>query len=615
MSYSASIAEGVFRLERRQTQFALRLGGCCLTVTLASVFVGLDVGSNLVWVANGVLLSYFLLAPRWRWPAYLAAGLAGEFAGVLIVNGLHFKPIFLVLGPLNVAEAAIGALLLRRRSLELPRFTDPRFLIRFIAYAVLCAPVITGVIFASGYSLWHHSTYLQALLNWVTTDSLGILVATPAFIAVLRMRLKESLKARWNLFLPLTTVAVAAVAFRHPQAQLLSIIYPILILVLLRLGLGWASMSLLLAAAAGNWTLARIGAHAVSVQGFAPIDPGLPLQIFVVSGTVMLYSVSVVMESRRSAEKRLKETAELHRLVTENSRDIILLADLHGVPRYISEAVYPLTGWKREETMRRGFAEVAHPEDLGAVEAFVAKLRNGADAGTIEYRIRCRQGGFIWVEGSFRVVYDPLTGLRTGILQVVRDITERKHTEENLQAAYRALEGVAAVDALTGVANRRRFDETLAREWRRGLREQQPLSIVLLDVDLFKLYNDTYGHVRGDSCLRQIAMSALDVVTRPGDLVARYGGEEFAIVLPGTEAPGAERVAGEVCQALREHKLAHCASPFGIVTVSAGHATIIPQLGQTPSDLVDMADRALYEAKRKGRNLVYGNHAAALKRA
>ncbi len=542
-------------------------------------------------------------------------GLAGQLAGAFIVNDFHLKPMFLALCPLNVAEAAIGALLLRRRSMQLPRFTDPRYLIRFIAYAVLCAPVITGVIFAFGRGYWHQFTFGQALSSWITTDSLGILIATPAFIAVLRMRFKESLQARWNLLLPLIIVAIAAVAFRHPQAQLLSIIYPILIVVLLRLGLGWASMSLLLAAAAGNWTLARIGAHAIPVQGFAPIDPAVPLQIFVVSGTVMLYSVSVVMESRRTAEKRLKETVELHRLVTENSRDIILLSNSRGIPRYISEAVYPLTGWKPEETMQRGFAEVVHPQDLAAVEELMTRLRNGENAGTIEYRVHCRRGGYIWVEGSFRAVHDPLTGLRTGILQMVRDITERKHTEEKLQAAYRALEGIAAVDALTGVANRRRFDETLAREWRRGLREQQPLSIVLLDVDLFKLFNDTYGHVRGDSCLRKIAESALDVVTRPGDLVARYGGEEFAIVLPGTEAPGAERLAGEVCQTLRERKLAHCASPFGIVTVSAGHATAIPRFGQSPSDLVDMADRALYEAKRKGRNLVCGHHAAALKRA
>ena len=417
MSQSASIDEAVSWLRRRHTQLALRLGGCFLTVAVASVFVGLDVESNLIWVANGVLLSYLLLAPRWRWPAYLAAAWRDSLPEHSSSTDFHLKPMFLALCPLNVAEAAIGALLLRRRSMQLPRFTDPRYLIRFIAYAVLCAPVITGVIFAFGRGYWHQFTFGQALSSWITTDSLGILIATPAFIAVLRMRFKESLQARWNLLLPLIIVAIAAVAFRHPQAQLLSIIYPILIVVLLRLGLGWASMSLLLAAAAGNWTLARIGAHAIPVQGFAPIDPAVPLQIFVVSGTVMLYSVSVVMESRRTAEKRLKETAELHRLVTENSRDIILLSNSRGIPRYISEAVYPLTGWKPEETMQRGFAEVVYPQDLAAVEELMTRLRNGEDAGTIEYRVHCRRGGYIWVEGSFRAVHDPSTGLRTGILR------------------------------------------------------------------------------------------------------------------------------------------------------------------------------------------------------
>jgi diguanylate cyclase (GGDEF)-like protein/PAS domain S-box-containing protein len=583
---------------------------------VASVFVGLDLESNLIWVANGVLLSYLLLAPRWRWPAYLVAGLAGQFIGTLVVNGVHLKSMSLALGLLNVAESAIGALLLRRRSLELPRFTDPRYLIRFIVCAVVGGPAIMGVIFAAGRGIWHQLPYGIALWEWLVTDSLGILVATPACIAVLRMRIKESLQVRWDLLLPMATVTVAVVGFRYLQAPFLSVIYPLLILVLLRLGLGWASITLLLAAAAGNWMLARTGIPALPAQGFGSFDLALRLQVFVVSGTFMLYSVSVVMESRQRAEKRLKETAALHRLVSENSRDIILLADLGGIPRYISEAVYPLTGWKPEETMRRGFAEVVHPADLPAVEQLMNDLRSGADSGSIEYRVLRRCGGYVWVEGNFRAVRDSANGLRTGILQVVRDITERKRSEEKLQAAYRALEGMAAADALTGVANRRRFDETLGSEWRRGLRDQQPLSIVLLDVDLFKLYNDTYGHLRGDSCLRQIAESALDAVTRPGDLVARYGGEEFAIILPRTDAPGAGRVANNVCEKVRARKLTHHASPFGMVTVSAGHATVVPQLGQSQSDLVDMADRALYQAKRAGRNLVCGSgDAAALKRA
>jgi diguanylate cyclase (GGDEF)-like protein len=139
------------------------------------------------------------------------------------------------------------------------------------------------------------------------------------------------------------------------------------------------------------------------------------------------------------------------------------------------------------------------------------------------------------------------------------------------------------------------------------MREREPLSMVLIDVDLFKLYNDTYGHLRGDSCLKQIAESAMDVVTRPGDVVARFGGEEFAIVLPNTVQEGAVKIAEEVCAALRHRNLRHEASPFGLLTISAGCATMIPQMGQRASDLVEIADGALYRAKRTGRNRVCGD--------
>ena len=583
------------------------MAGCFLSSVAAGVFVGLDLQNNLIWIANGVLLSYLLLAPRWRWPAYLAAGMAGQFVGAFLVNGMHIKADYFTLGPLNALEAATCAFLLRRRSAQLPRLTDLRYLGRFLAFAIVGGPALTGILYGAGCVLWFHSSFWYGLLDWILTDSLGIAVATPACIAILHMRIGEWFRPGWNLWVPAALVVVAAVAFHYPQAPLLSVIFPLLLLVLLRLGLGWASVSLLLVAAIGNWSFGHLKSYMASVPGISVTAPALHLQIFVIAGTFMLYSVSVVMENLRAAKRRLQEMAALHRLVTANSRDIILLADLDGIPRYISEAVYALTGWKPQETMNRGFAEVVHPSDLAVVEKLMTELRNGADSGTVEYRVHRRRGGYVWVEGSFRRVNDAAIGLRTGVLQVVRDISERKLAEEKLRAANRVLEGIAAVDGLTGVANRRRFDEMLDREWRRGLREQQPLSIVLLDVDLFKLYNDTYGHLRGDSCLKQIAESALDVVTRPGDLVARYGGEEFAIILPGTETHGAERVAREICDTLRARQLAHSASPFGVVTISAGYASVVPQLGQSPPDLIEVADRALYEAKRKGRNLVCGS--------
>jgi len=158
-------------------------------------------------------------------------------------------------------------------------------------------------------------------------------------------------------------------------------------------------------------------------------------------------------------------------------------------------------------------------------------------------------------------------------------------------------------DGLTGLANRRRFDQCLASEWRRGLRDRKPLSLLMIDADLFKSYNDTYGHLRGDSCLRQIAEAALDVVARPGDLVhdlargvCRYPAQY--------DSEGALDVAGEICAALRSRKLPHSGNPFGIMTVSVGCATLIPSFGLHSVNLIEFADEALYKAKKEGRNRV-----------
>ncbi len=156
-------------------------------------------------------------------------------------------------------------------------------------------------------------------------------------------------------------------------------------------------------------------------------------------------------------------------------------------------------------------------------------------------------------------------------------------------------------DALTGIANRRAFDECLAREWERAARDRRPIALLLMDVDRFKAFNDTYGHVQGDRALRAIARAIGENVHRPGDICARYGGEEFAVILADTDASGASEVAETILQSVRALARPHRGSPLGILTVSIGVAVAVPQPGTSPS-IVQPADAALYRAKRDGRD-------------
>ena len=177
----------------------------------------------------------------------------------------------------------------------------------------------------------------------------------------------------------------------------------------------------------------------------------------------------------------------------------------------------------------------------------------------------------------------------------------RNHIE--LKRSRDLLEQLTTQDHLTGISNRRRFDDSLTQEWQRAAREQTPLSLVAIDIDHFKAYNDHYGHPQGDQCLIQVARALATCVTRPTDLVARCGGEEFAGLLPSTDSAGAARLAGQMRAAIEAEALEHARSPtHPHVTISLGVATVVPQAEESAQLLVDLADAALYEAKGAGRN-------------
>jgi diguanylate cyclase (GGDEF)-like protein len=164
---------------------------------------------------------------------------------------------------------------------------------------------------------------------------------------------------------------------------------------------------------------------------------------------------------------------------------------------------------------------------------------------------------------------------------------------------------LAGQDGLTGLANRRAFDEALAKEYRRTKREKKALSLVMIDVDRFKIFNDRYGHPAGDDCLRRVAAAIAETARRPGDVVARYGGEEFAVLLPDTDEAGAEMIAERILQNVCGLNIRHEANIGSLVTISAGVASFVSaDSNGSPETLVQNADRALYRAKDSGRNAV-----------
>ena len=302
------------------------------------------------------------------------------------------------------------------------------------------------------------------------------------------------------------------------------------------------------------------------------------------------------------AEAMLSESEAEYRLLAENAQDLIVRLDQHLRRTYVSPAARPVLGYDPEELTGETPQDLIHPEDWPSVAAKIcqAQARHGNAEAT--YRIRHKLQHYVWMEARFTSV--PADG---GFTVVLRDITKRKEAEEQLERLNGELAHIATIDALTGLANRRRFDEVLSAEWRRAAREGKPVSLLLLDVDRFKAFNDEYGHQQGDACLQDVGSAVQGTTRRPGDLAARYGGEELAIILPGTDEVGAAEVGERVRLAVETLKIPHQGNPScgAVVTISVGCATLRPD-GDSDAfaKLVEKADLRLYEAKRTGRNRV-----------
>jgi diguanylate cyclase (GGDEF)-like protein/PAS domain S-box-containing protein len=308
--------------------------------------------------------------------------------------------------------------------------------------------------------------------------------------------------------------------------------------------------------------------------------------------------------ARQPAQDDIAAQAAMYRLMVESAIDLIICYDAAGVRRYVSPSCRELLGYEAWEMLGRHASALVHPDDFARGSAAFNEVGPAKPTLDLSFRMIRKDGGVIWVEGRYR--YLPADG---GTLAILRDITGRKRAEaqlaaanEKLGTANRLLLTLAQQDGLTGLANRHRFDELLELEFRRARRQEQPLSMLMVDADHLKAYNDRYGHLAGDECLRQIGRAIESVLWRPGDHTARYGGEEFAVLLPTTDEAGAGIVAERIRNAVAALAIGHLGNTPPIVTVSIGVCSLIPAGGDRPAQLVSAAEHGLQQAKAEGRN-------------
>jgi diguanylate cyclase (GGDEF)-like protein/PAS domain S-box-containing protein len=301
----------------------------------------------------------------------------------------------------------------------------------------------------------------------------------------------------------------------------------------------------------------------------------------------------------------------------EHSSDVIVLTDLNGRRLYVSPAVRDVIGFEPEHFVSMTWRDYVVEEDQLLVGSQLEEARHTRSSRRLVFRAQHATGRRIWLEANMRYFRDRAFVLmrserskgraseqqgEEGFVVSLRDISARREVELALEQANAELASLVRKDSLTGLANRRHFDEVLRESWARALAGGWPIAVLMIDVDHFKQFNDCYGHQRGDVCLREVAAAIAEGLFHPDDLVARYGGEEFAVILPRTSTDNAARVAERIRQTVLERRRPHIAAPLGIVTVSVGIAAAFPVSNGDPEAVVKAADEALYTSKAEGRN-------------
>lgn len=341
------------------------------------------------------------------------------------------------------------------------------------------------------------------------------------------------------------------------------------------------------------------------------IFQGMAAAALVLVAAVILYIIRINRRLARSIIENsttaaaLAEREKLWRTIINTSPDGIAVTALDGGIIQASSKVAAMYGYKSPtDIVGRNIFDFFDPAWHTRANLMIGELINGGTPGAVEFLVSRQDGATFFIEINAEVLRDD-DGNPRALFFIERDITERKDAEKLLDEYNQKLEALSVTDGLTSLANRRHFDDILEQEYSRHARLNSTLSLILLDIDYFKAFNDTYGHVKGDDCLRAVAGVIAGCTNRTMDLAARYGGEEFACILPETDLKGAIIIAESIRQSIQALAIPHTGSRVaGVVTASLGVTTVRFLPNQSTDDILSQVDALLYRAKSSGRNQV-----------
>jgi diguanylate cyclase (GGDEF)-like protein/PAS domain S-box-containing protein len=568
-----------------------------ITSWLSLTLTRIPGGVASVWVANGLLVGWLLSRPTASWPRYVLAGLlAGIIARVLVGDRVAYA---LIITFANLVEVLLIAGIVRRR---VPDIGDPRRWLDLgwvATLSTLVACAVSGLFIAVTVPGAFHDA-LEIFLVWYAAHVIGmVLVATLTLVAHRQgvdLMGRRGRRVNFAFSMLLIAVVVGAV-FVQSTLPLLFLAFPPLL---------WAAYRHRFAGVVGGAVILALISAVATRFGYGPAmlvdsEHGTEriflLQSFIGAACLLTFPVALVMAERARLAARVRESEARYRMLADYSHDIVVRMRADGQRLYASPSTRDMLGWEPAELLEPGMVLV-HPEDRAAQQQAIATVIETAAPVTAIYRVRHKLGHYVWIEAIARQIP---SSQRDGPMEIIftgRDISKRKAVEQSLEASLLELEQLARVDSLTGLANRRQFDERLALGLARSTRQHLPIALMYLDIDHFKRINDSLGHAAGDAVLKCVAQR-LAACVRAGDLIARLGGDEFAVLIEDSDAPRvAEAIANKLIGVTGQANVVD-GEPV-IVTTSIGVAYATRATDAV--ELIATADKALYAAKHAGRN-------------